>query len=204
MFYPVMTNTTLQYPHYNEYYRFNIKDAFDPGEHEIYFEAVFYVGDNLIRLTSNKITITVFEESYPKYVSVPLEDDKFYTVERAFDEGLLTEADIRQVYERFSSQSGRDPGNLDAAVAEALKADWAEKVETFPRYNKQLTPDDVIIYNYYGTYNDCVVFLLYYRGMGHTAEAVYSPITVGGVTFDFGHPVWLDKFLVYRINGGND
>ena len=124
----------------------------------------------------------------------------FYSLQKAYDLGLLTQADIKSIayhigkieYESFAIP--KMPTTLSAEVENAIKEAWAVMFRTSGTYLDgtpmfpNATAEDFEITGYYGTYNDCVAvkvadrYTSYMQGRPTDAN---TDIIIAGVAFNF-------------------
>ena len=111
-----------------------------------------------------------------------------YTLREAYDKGQLTQADLQAIADLYHNNKNCAE-QLNEEVAITIRKAWLKDyIERKGESCDIKTEDDVMIYNYYGTYNKCVACYVERKGIVYTA--VYAPyiITVGGVDFHFNNP----------------
>ncbi len=110
----------------------------------------------------------------------------FYSLQEAYDEGFLTVGNLQSIAD-YHNNGVSYPEKLDDCVSESVKKAWAETLrtdETNPR--PEANAEEIVITNYYGTYNNLIVVMLDYGR--YTDISIPVTDTVGGVSFNYGHP----------------
>lgn len=79
----------------------------------------------------------------------------FMTLTFAYENGYITDADARIIYDRYEKRNTKVNLTLDDETALKIKKDWYNRVKI-----DGVTLSDVYIYEYYGVYNDFVVLNL--------------------------------------------
>ncbi|MCL2678460.1 MAG: hypothetical protein FWE85_05350, partial [Clostridiales bacterium] len=109
-----------------------------------------------------------------------------YSLQEAFDKGLLTKEDLQNIaYYHNDDSMPVFPESLDAGIAEAIKRDFVH------HENCQDKAHEIEI-KYYGTYDDSVAVLIYCQ-LSY-AGVLYNE-TVDDVFFYYGSP---DKILIWK------
>lgn len=110
----------------------------------------------------------------------------FYSLQDAYDEGLLTVENLQSIAD-YHNNGISYPEELDDFVSDSIKKARAESLRTDETNPKpKATAEDIVITKYYGTYNNCIVLILDYGT--HAEISIPVTDTVGGITFNFGHP----------------
>ena len=105
-----------------------------------------------------------------------------YTLQEAYDYGYLARKDLEQIAYYHNNHKSY-PENLNEDIVQSIKKSWAKKLrdeeaEYIPEYK-------VRIWEYYGTYNGCVVAIIDRIDAQYAAVHFYNPMIVGGVIFEF-------------------
>lgn len=122
---------------------------------------------------------------------------KFYTLQEAYDEGLLTVDDLQSIANHFNN--GTLPADtLSSAIEAVIKETAAENMR-----NDDLSPiagakaNDFLILKYFGTYNGSVAVII--NDPYHDYPAVELDIneTIAGVLFHYTNP---NRIVVWKAN----
>ena len=120
---------------------------------------------------------------------------EFYTLQKAYDEGLLTVADLQTITtHRTDGTSAR--GILRAEIVSEIK----ELAAINARKNEKIEAakaEDFQIEKYYGTYNGSIVIMLNHPYYDYPAVILDVNETIAGVVFHYSDPsriiVWRNK-----------
>lgn len=121
---------------------------------------------------------------------------KFFTLAHAYGNGWLNKEDLRTIADYYYGVVPCEE-KLDDDVANAIKQAWAAKLVEDGRFTEEkASKAEVVIHEYYGTYNKCVMVLI---DCGEHYPDVYVPINVeiGGITFTFQE--YGPSFAVWRM-----
>lgn len=113
-------------------------------------------------------------------------DNKFYSLQEAYANGWLTQEDLQSVAVYHHNNNIQYPESLNESIAKSIKKDWAKKLmDDNPNSSKNLTEDDIVICNYYGTYNNCAIVIVDRSDACYID--LYAPVIleIGGVNFRF-------------------
>lgn len=120
---------------------------------------------------------------------------KFYTLQEAYDQGLLTAQDLQGIA-NYHANGTSPTGELSTEIANTIKKLAAKNMR-----ESELTPvedakaADFSIIRYYGTYNDSVAIMV--NDPYHDYPAVELDIneTIAGVLFHYTNP---NRIIVWK------
>ena len=130
-------------------------------------------------------------------IRIKASSDRFYTLQEAYDGGMLTVEDL-QVIAEYHEKGVSVPEPLDPNIENAIKEVAAREMHEKENI-EDATADGFWIYRYYGTYNECVAFMI--RGyILYPAVVLDENEIVAGVRFHYTDPnriiVWAIKYNV--------
>lgn len=112
----------------------------------------------------------------------------FYTLQKAYDDGLLTAADLQGIANHFNNDTA-PTDNLSLELQEAIKETRAEKLRNLNSNPiLEAKADDVSIVKYYGTFSGAIAVVItdIYSNYGQGELPEYE---IGGVVFyNYGAP----------------
>lgn len=123
--------------------------------------------------------------SNPNNENAEPDTGKFYTLQQAYDNGYLTQADLENIAYYHNGEKPY-PENISEDTAKLIKKDWVKNLaddEVAPA--EDITEDRVSITKYYGTYNGSVAVIV--ERAGAMYPAVYNPVVeeIGNVVFNY-------------------
>ena len=117
----------------------------------------------------------------------------FYTLQEAYDGGMLTVEDL-QVIAEYHEKGVSVPEPLSPDIENAIKEVAARNLREKENI-EDATADGFWIYRYYGTYNECVAFMI--RGyILYTAEDLDENEIIAGVRFHYNDP---NRIMVWSL-----
>jgi hypothetical protein len=128
----------------------------------------------------------------------------FYTLQEAYDQGLLTKDALESIAYYQNGGSGdetfspipKDPEELSEDTEKAIKETRVYDKRNDGQYPiKKAKTDDVSIAQYYGTYNTCVAVMLDEAYCGHNA-ALWD-VTIGDVTLHYKNG---NRIIIWKQN----
>lgn len=118
----------------------------------------------------------------------------FYTLQEAYDEGMLTVEDL-QVIAEYLEKNVSAPEEINPGILKKIKEVAARNLrEKEPNRFPDAKAEDFTITKYYGTYNGCVAFKIENIYFSHFAVCVDEAIA--GVEFHYPTPV---KIIVWSV-----
>lgn len=122
----------------------------------------------------------------------PKQRGTFYTLQEAFDQGMLTQDDLRSIayYQNGGSEDEdfepklKTPESLSEKTEKAIKETRAYDLrnqDTKPI--KEAKAKDITILKYYGTYNNCIALMM--NDIYHDYPTALREVTVEGVLFRY-------------------
>lgn len=122
----------------------------------------------------------------------------FFTLEEAYECGLLTVADLEQIA-ALRSSGAQSTDALSEELSNEIKETRAKEIREEPdTMYPELTAEDINIRRFYGIYNTYpVVYLSNKQEMG-TAQYYDISRDIGGVIFKFGHFRYIDELVLYK------
>ena len=128
---------------------------------------------------------------------------KFYTLQEAFDQGFLTEEDVKAIafyhggreanvdkFEEDYAPTPKNPAQIPASIQNDIKSDY---IFYFLKESKKAKESMIKIEKYYGYYNGCYVVVIDHSvpGYGHHAGIMTVEIMGYKFTYDWkGIDVW--------------
>ena len=138
------------------------------------------------------------------YEPAPEKKGDFYTLQEAYDQGLITLDDLKSIayYQNGGSEDEsfvpipKTPEVLSEKTEKAIKETRAYDARNQSQLpHKDATPDKVNVKHYYGTYNNCVAVMI--TDMYAAYDASLWKITVEGVLFCYADGnrilIWKEK-----------
>lgn len=135
----------------------------------------------------------------------------FYTLEEAYTCGLLTKEDLEKAasYDYAASFNFKD---FNEEFLTEVKVSWANELQKNPSLQPEkinypkpeevaehvFIPENVYIHRFYGAYNDCYIFCLYYNRSSIFTLDKHIKVDICGVTFSFLHPIWAECMIAYK------
>lgn len=106
------------------------------------------------------------EKKDNEFSDTPAKRGDFYTLQEAYDQGLITKADLQNIayYQNYSKHdesyipTPKNPAELSAETAHAIKQTYAYDLHIGKK------PSEIFVTKYYGMYNDCVAIMIYSPG----------------------------------------
>lgn len=119
----------------------------------------------------------------PEKEDEPEERGTFYSLQEAYDQGLITQDDLESIANYYKSENQEE---LDEEIANAIKETRAYCLRTLSSSSiKNAKADDVTILGYYGTYNNCFAVKI------DDDFAVYTTalreVTLAGIVFRYSN-----------------
>lgn len=111
----------------------------------------------------------------------------FYSVERAYNEKLLSKSDLESIayYHKYYLIMSTIPEPLSVDIENLIKEAWVLKLQTRTSGTKypDATTNDVTISGYYGKYNNCYAVMLTDVYTSYTAAL--RNVEIDGVVFNY-------------------
>ena len=127
-------------------------------------------------------------------IQIKASSDRFYTLQEAYDGGMLTVEDL-QIIAEYLEKGTSVPEPLSPDIENAIKEVAARDMrEKEPDRFSDAKAEDFTITKYYGTYNGCVAFKIEDIYFSHPAVCVDE--TIAGVEFHYPTPV---KIIVWVL-----
>ena len=126
-----------------------------------------------------------------------IESKSFYNLQAAYTAGLLSVEDLEKiaVYHNNGLQA---EDKLDAEITSEIKkiaAYYMQNDESYPVIDAKA--EDFMITKYYGTYNNCVIFMINDPYFVHPSVDLGMVETIAGIDFRYS---WYDRILVFINN----
>lgn len=122
----------------------------------------------------------------------PKKSGEFYTLQEAYDQGLLTQDDLKSIAYYHNGESEdesfvpmpKTPEVLSNKTEKAIKETRAYNLRTQnPNPIKKAEAKDITILKYYGTYNNCVALIM--DDIHHDYSSAEREVTIDGVLFHY-------------------
>lgn len=132
----------------------------------------------------------------------PKQRGTFYTLEEAYDQGLLTQDDLKSIayYQNGESEDEdfepmpKNPEELSEKTEKAIKETRAYDLRNRnPKPIEEAKAKDITILKYYGTYNDCVAVLLDDMFGGYFP--IEREVIIAGVSFYY---IGSDNIMIWK------
>ncbi len=140
-------------------------------------------------------TAPTAQESIPQ---TPPPQGNFYTLEEAYEKGLLNVEDLQQIAE-YRNKGQNAPETLDEQLANEIKEVRARDIREAPdSYFPNITAEKIIISDFYGIYNGNPVIAVL-NGLQFIPGVDYDiSIDIGGVIFRFSQWIYVEGLVVYE------
>ena len=122
---------------------------------------------------------------------------KFYSIGEAYRAGLLTEEELQEIAD-LHNNGRQSEDTLSKKVATNIKKLKAKELREDGGAFRDISYKEISISKFYGKYRNAYVVSVSY-GIVLTVLVRHS-ITLGSVTFRFGHPEYAKRLLVYVNN----
>ena len=122
----------------------------------------------------------------------------FFTLEEAYECGLLTVADLEQIA-ALRSSGAQSTDVLSEELSNEIKEARAKEIREDPdTMTPDITAEEVAIRRFYGMYNTYPVVIV--RNSLLVEADIYfgRPIEIAGVTFTFGRSSGIEDLVLYK------
>ena len=125
-----------------------------------------------------------------------IETGKFYSLRQAYEKGLITHEELEIIADYHNNDKRLEL--TDKKIIKKIKNLYAKELRENDETFSNITSDEIGISSFYGAYGNCYVVIL---GYGIVLDE-YIPVDmeIDGVIFQFGHPVYRDRLVVYQVN----
>lgn len=122
----------------------------------------------------------------------------FFTLEEAYECGLLTVADLEQIA-ALRSSGAQSTDVLSEELSNEIKEARAKEIREEPNtMTPDITAEKVLIRRFYGIYNTYPVVIVRNGLLAQTGIYHGIPVEIAGVTFTFGHSRDIEDLVLYK------
>ena len=141
---------------------------------------------------------TADNQSGSKNMELQQKTAPFFTLEEAYECGLLTVADLEQIA-ALRSSGAQSTDVLSEELSNEIKEARAKEIREDPdTMTPDITAEEVAIRRFYGMYNTYPVVIV--RNSLLVEADIYfgRPIEIAGVTFTFGRSSGIEDLVLYK------
>ena len=110
-----------------------------------------------------------------------------FSLPEAYENGWLTEEDLAYAADLHKKKQNH-PTPIDETLQVAILEDYAQLLNADPTTKRSdYTAEDILIWNFYGTYNGCSIVYFYIIGTMFIGLDAPTSVNVAGVSFDYSH-----------------
>ena len=143
------------------------------------------------------IYLEITEEELTNELVPSIESKSFYYLQAAYTAGLLSVEDLEKIA-AYHNNGLQAKDKLDAEIISEIKkiaAYYMQNDESYPVIDAKA--EDFMITKYYGTYNNCVIFMIDNPYFMHPEVDLGMVETIAGIDFRYS---WYDRILVFINN----
>ena len=124
------------------------------------------------------------------------ETGKFYSLGKAYKKGLITHEELEIIADYHNNDKRLEL--TDKKIIRKIKNLYAKELRENDETFSNITSEEIGISSFHGVYGNCYVVCLSYGEV--IDEFVPVDMEIDGVIFLFGHPVYMDRLVVYQVN----